>query len=1148
MTNFKYVIDKLPYINIPEFNGNFLLDTGSTRSFVSTNILNNPDYKDNIYTEHFNVKTAHGDSNHDKVAFIPLPKIFGVNKKHKFLIFDFDNKYKGLIGNDILEPLKCKIDLDKCQLNIKNNLIPIKYHNISISRIINNNLNISYDNIHINQELKENIKRIRMDHLNSEEKRELSKLCYQYRDTFYSEKLPLSFTHAVKHKLRLTDEIPIYTKNYRKPPMQNKIIQEQVDDLLAKGIIRESISPWSSPVHLVPKKSDLSGKIKWRMVIDYRKLNDKTIEDKYPIPNISDILDKLGRAQYFSCIDLASGYHQIEMDPHDIEKTAFNTDKHYEFLRMPFGLRNAPSTFQRLMNNILKDLIPNSCLVYLDDILVYSTSLQEHLVKLKQVFQRLREHNFKIQLDKSEFLKKEVNYLGHVLSDKGVQPNFDKIRVIKKFPIPKTQKEIKSFLGLLGYYRKFIPDFAKLTKPMTKCLKKNATVNHSKEFIESFEKSKEILSNSPVLQYPNFEQPFILTTDASDVSIGSVLSQGQVGSDRPVAYASRTLSETESRYSTIEKELLAIIWSVKYFRPYLYGRKFIIYTDHKPLTWLMSLKDPNSKLTRWRLRLEEYDYKIIYKKGKYNTNADALSRIKINTHEITQPGTSKETITNEDDDGLSNIDIRTLLDMPITPETEDTSTSNNQLDLIPISQDAIDKQLKQFHIRSSPGTKYRVEDKSKSNRIIKDVYIPVNNTETEIIKFLREHTVADRKFFCYFYNTELYPLFSKVYNSVFDQRGPKLFRCLTRITTVDDKNEQIEIIKKYHESKTIHRGIHETYNKIKKNYFWTNQLITIQKVINNCEICLKAKYDRNPIKPPLALTETPVKPMEHLFMDLYTIEGTTFLTIIDNFTKYAQAMHLTATTSIHIADALLQFLSILGIPNKITTDSDHKFENDIIKEICAMHKISIHFTTPYNPNSNSPIERFHSTIGELIRIQSLTDKNDVTHFMRYAVIAYNNSIHSATSFTPFELLFGHTKSRNPLEIYYTEEYYQDYVDKHKTTTEQIQKYVASKLQKDKNEKISKLNIDSDKISFKVGDKVYKQIAKTARSKKTEPRYIGPYTITKIHPNNILEIVGKHVNAKTIRVHCKMIRRPSQISGTSPLSDSQSSPQSDATSP
>lgn len=316
----------------------------------------------------------------------------------------------------------------------------------------------------------------------------------------------------------------------------------------------------------------------------------------------------------------------------DVQKTAFSTENgHYEFLRMPFGLKNAPSTFQRVMDNILRGIQNEKCLVYLDDIIIFSTSLQEHINRLREVFDRLRKSNFKIQLDKSEFLRKEVAYLGHIVTPNGVKPNPGKIYSIQNYPMPKTTKQIKRFLGLLGYYREFIKDFASLTKPLTKCLKKNAVVNvEDPEYVNCFDLCKNILTNDPILQYPDFERSFNLTTDARNFAICAVLSQGKVGvDDLPVAFASRTLNDSECNYSAIEKELLAIVWSVKYFRPYLFGRKFKVYTDHKPLQWVFSLKEPNSKLLRWRLKLEEFDYEIVYKKGSLNKTADALSRIEL---------------------------------------------------------------------------------------------------------------------------------------------------------------------------------------------------------------------------------------------------------------------------------------------------------------------------------------------------------------------------------------------------------------------------------------------------------------------------------------------------------------------------------------
>lgn len=461
--------------------------------------------------------------------------------------------------------------------------------------------------------------------------------------------------------------------------------------------MRPSYSPWSSPIWVVPKKLDSSGKQKWRIVVDYRKLNEKTIGDRYPLPNIEDILDKLGRSNYFTTLDLASGYYQIEMDEESISKTAFSCEKgHYEFVRMPMGIKNAPSSFQRTMDNVLRGV--ENVLVYLDDIIVYSTSLEEHLVTLKKVFERLRESRLKIQLDKTEFLCKEVGFLGHIVTPQGVKPNPNKIRAITEYPIPRTAKQIKSFLGLIGYYRKFIRDFAEITKPMTKCLKKNAIINiHDPDYKESFQLCKEVLTNDPILQYPDFSKSFILTTDASNVAIGAVLSQGKVGSDLPVAYASRTLNETESKYSAIEKELLAIVFACKYFRPYLFGREFLIVTDHRPLQWLFSLKEPNSKLVRWRLKIEEYQYKIVYKKGILNKNADALSRVEINTNSVTErPKEYRDEIqsivveadsnTDENDiDDLVNQTTDNNINLPSMSQTVHSSAENPIVE-IPIAE------------------------------------------------------------------------------------------------------------------------------------------------------------------------------------------------------------------------------------------------------------------------------------------------------------------------------------------------------------------------------------------------------------------------------------------------------------------------------
>lgn len=296
------------------------------------------------------------------------------------------------------------------------------------------------------------------------------------------------------------------------------------------------------------------------MCVDFRKLNQVSVGDAYPLPNITDILDQLGKSKYYTTLDLAQGYHQVKMHPDHCEKTAFSTDKgHFEFLRVPFGLKGAPATFQRLMNTVLAGLSGLKAFVYLDGIIIYANSITDHSDKLQAVFDRLRTFNLKLQPSKCSFMRKEVNYLGHVITDQGVKPNPQKIQCVLNFPVPKNEKEVKSFLGLSGYYRRFVPGYGRIAKPLTTLLKKDNPFQWTDLCQASFDELKAILTTEPLLQYPDFSRPFNLTCDASNYAIGCVLSQGPIGSDPPIAYASRTLNRAEQNYNTTEKELCAIV-------------------------------------------------------------------------------------------------------------------------------------------------------------------------------------------------------------------------------------------------------------------------------------------------------------------------------------------------------------------------------------------------------------------------------------------------------------------------------------------------------------------------------------------------------------------------------------------------------------
>ena len=415
---------------------------------------------------------------------------------------------------------------------------------------------------------------VHTDHLNPEEKQYVIDLTTKNRDVFFLPGDSLPGTDLVTHKIPTKDDIPINARQYKFPHSLKEEINKQVQELLDNGIIQPSNSPYNTPLWIVSKKPDSQGRPRWRMVLDFRALNEKTISDAYPLPNITEIFDQVGGAKYYTVLDLASGFHQIKMDPADAHKTAFSSPfGHFEFKRMPFGLSNAPATFQRLMDNLLRGLQGNTLFVYLDDIVVYADSIEEHNDKINELFSRLRKAGLKLQIDKCEFLKRKVNYLGHVLSEEGLSPDPKKISAVKDFPTPRNVKNIRQFLGFAGYYRRFIKDFAKIAKPLSKLLQKNTTFEWTDRAQESFETLKNLLCNAPLLQFPNFYKPFNITTDASGYAVGGVLSQGEIGHDRPIAYTSRVLRGPELNYEIYEKEALAILHSVKSFRSYVYGKK-----------------------------------------------------------------------------------------------------------------------------------------------------------------------------------------------------------------------------------------------------------------------------------------------------------------------------------------------------------------------------------------------------------------------------------------------------------------------------------------------------------------------------------------------------------------------------------------------
>ena len=460
----------------------------------------------------------------------------------------------------------------------------------------------------------------KLSHLPLVQRKELAEVITQYREVFPD--VP-SKTNLIEHDVDVGDSAPIKQHPYRVSPMKKELLDKEVRYMLENDIIEESQSNWSSPCILVPKHDG-----GFRFCTDFRKVNDKTKSDSFPIPRIADCIDQIGNAKFVSTFDMLKGYWQVPLTQRAREISAFVTPSGlYQYKVMPFGMKNAPATFQRMVNKLVRDI--DGCEGYIDDVVIFSDNWSDHIRQIKRFFQIMREAKLTINLMKSEFGKATVKYLGHIVGQGQVRPLDAKIQTIVKYPIPTSRKELARFLGMAGYYRNFCLNFSDIAAPLTNLLSKKVKFVWTDDCQMAFDKVKLLLQKSPVLKSPDYEKPFKLIIDSSDVGTGSVLVQeASDGLDHPVSYFSKKFLKYQKNYSVVEKETLGLVLALEHFDVYLGSTPFKIkvYTDHNPLTFLKTMKNKNQRLVRWSLALQEYNLEIQHIPGSENVVADALSR------------------------------------------------------------------------------------------------------------------------------------------------------------------------------------------------------------------------------------------------------------------------------------------------------------------------------------------------------------------------------------------------------------------------------------------------------------------------------------------------------------------------------------------
>lgn len=1114
-----------------------MIDTGSEANFCS------PRCKLIVkkWSEPFTIQTANKESKGNECCFIRIEHLS--NELIPCKIFEFSPKYDILIGVKTLQEIKATIDLSSQKLktpyqtyklegikkipilkglnkiripavnnpdgtymieatdlppgiaDCKQNTFHLEFHSDKAREICIDNLSIT--------ELEEenpypDIRSlVRTNHLIGEDREQLLQLLVEYRDLFQLGQ-SLSCTDIIEHKIETTDDNPVYSKNYRYPYAFYNAIQDEVEKLITNKIIQTSNSPYNSPIWVVPKKRDASGQQKIRLVIDYRKLNLKTKDDRFPLPNIEDIFGRLGQSTYFSTIDLASGFHQINIRREDRHKTAFSTDKgHFEFLRMPFGLKNGPPTFQRAMTIVLAD-VPNA-LVYLDDIIIFSHSFEEHLKDLKRVLTRLRKHNLKIQIDKTEFVQTELQFLGHVITPDGIKPNPEKIQAIQNFPVPTNEKEIKQFLGLTGYYRKLIKGYAKIASPISNMLRKTSIIDiNNEDYQMAVTDLKSAITNEPVLKLPDFSKPFVLTTDASNIAIGGVLSQKFDGIEHPIAFSSRTLSPRETKSDTTEKEVLSVIWNVKHFRPYLYGRKFLIRTDHKPLKWLKELKEPNAKLTRWRLALEEYDFDIEYLQGKENKVADALSRVQLNFNETEQAG-----LDLREDDDIETIHSQGSSDEAVGIAPPNSSV-NKELNQIIFVRGKFD--LKSSKIFGKTRLTVQINDKKE-----------IINKLSIIMGFITPRTRYGVHFklpFPQFEEEGREILLEFIYLINKQILGNRYIIYDTILEDVTEKELQLKLIADTHEGKCAHRGINENYARLKRRYYWPNMCKNVNQYVNECVLCNKVKYDRQPIKVPFQVTPTPNRPFQTLMLDVFSFAETKILTICDVFSKFVFLHPLRACNSICVIKGLRTYLSLYPTPTTIKSDNGTEFANASFKQFADVHNIQLEFASAAHPDSMGTIERMHSTLRDiLVSLKQTYPSNPTSDRILQAGAIYNNTIIALHKLTPFELAFGPFQNLRDLDITRKTraEVTEQIALERQQELQTFYELIKNGINKEKDKRTQELN--RDRLDLPEQQLLDQAFVKDTRKRKHLPRYVpakkvegNKYKmercISKLHPKRL----------------------------------------------
>lgn len=917
-------------------------------------------------------------------------------------------------------------------------------------------------------------------HLTHRELRKAHHFIQKHGQIFASKDLPTGRTHIVQHSINTTSSLPIRQPPRRLPLAKQQEASDLIYKMLQDGIIEESSSPWSSPVVLVTKKDGTT-----RFCVDYRRLNDITKKDSYPLPRIDDTLSTLSGSTWFSTLDLKNGYWQVDIHPEDKEKTAFSTGTGlYQFTVMPFGLCNAPATFERLMEMVLKGLTWKICLVYLDDILVMGKSFDDHLKNLEEVFARIGDANLKLNPKKCLLFQKQVEFLGYTVTEKGIGTSVGKINAIREWPRPRDKQEVRSFLGICTYYRRFVEHFSSISAPLIQLTEHKNSYKWTNECEIAFRKLKSALCSAPILTHPQEEGMFLLDTDASNNGVGAVLSQLQDGEEKVIEYFSKIHTRPERNYCATRKELLAIVKAVSHFHSYLFGREFLVRTDHAALSWLLQMKKPEGQMARWIEKLQQYDFKIKHRAGKLHNNADALSRRpcsdckhcdRIDKNEIVLP--LRRTVALEHSD-WTVAEIR--------------KDQERDLDIGPI-----------LLMKETGGPKPTWEDISAKSPNVKALWVQWDSlcVKSGILKRIWESPNGK--------------------SSVEQLVVPR-----SRVTAI------LEEI--HNGSSGSHFGVNKTLSKIRQRFYWLHCREDVENWCRQCTLCAASKGPNVRTRGKMHLYIVGA-PFERVGIDVagpfpITVEGNRYILVVsDYFTKWPEAYPIPNMEATTVATVFLEnWVCRFGVPQELQSDQGRNFESSIFHRVAELLGIRKTRTTPLHPQSNGMVERFNQTMEKHLSMVVNKNQKDWDKHLPLFLMAYRAATHDATGQTPAGIVFGR-ELRLPCDLLFGSPIPEpsavgDYVHDLKERLLETHAFVRERLHRAGQRMKSRHDYKTNSKGFQEGELVwlYNPQRKRGRSPKLTPAWEGPYTIiTRI--NDVVYRIQKTRKSKLKVVHFNRLK-------------------------